>query len=88
MVNKDLDEDKIIVIEMNKRQYHLITGLLMEKGYNFQVKILRERTINSETFHNSSFIQDCFKKIFPEYDELPKGHRLLELQKLLEGNHK
>jgi len=36
------------------------------------------------TKHNNSFIQNCFKKIFPEYDDFPEGHRLLELQKLLE----
>lgn len=31
------------------------------------------------------FIQDCFEKIFPEYKELPEGHRLLELKRMLDG---
>ena len=39
---------------------------------------------NLKPSNNNSFIQDCFKKIFPEYNELPTGHRLLELKKLLE----
>ena len=33
---------------------------------------------------DNSFIEEAFKKIFPEYTELPEGHGLLELQKLLE----
>lgn len=29
-------------------------------------------------------IDRCFKQVFPEYDELPDGHRLKELKKMLE----
>ena len=47
-------------------------------------KQLNKKELENLTKHNSSFIQDCFKKVFPEYNEFPEGHRLLKLQKLLE----
>lgn len=45
MANKDLDEDKIIILEMNKRDYHILTGLMAEKNYKFKRKVLGERKI-------------------------------------------
>jgi len=42
MVNELLDEDKSITIKINKRLYHLITGLLVEKGLSFKHKIIEE----------------------------------------------
>ena len=45
MVNKDLDEQRNVTVEMNKRMYHYITGLLAEKGLDSKIvmKILNER---------------------------------------------
>jgi len=43
MVNKSLDEHKTVIVEMNKRTYHYITGLIAEIGDNIELKLLGER---------------------------------------------
>jgi len=45
MTNKNLDEDKIVIVEMNKRIYHLVCGLVTSQGLTSdkQFKLLGER---------------------------------------------
>ena len=44
MVNKDLNEHITVTVEINKRMYHYITGLLAEKGLDSKIimKIIKE----------------------------------------------
>ena len=58
MVNKNLDEDKIVTVEMNKRTYHYISGLLANNTFRCDINVLSERK-NSETFHNNDFKKPC-----------------------------
>ena len=68
-----------VQVYINEDMYDAVAELQAKKDATKMLKY-----IENLTKHNSSFIQDCFKKIFPEYNELPEGHRLLQLQKLLE----
>ena len=36
MVNKNLDEHKPVILIINKRTYHLITGMFAEKNLKFK----------------------------------------------------